>query len=361
MTNFKKIFTSFICLTSLACFANAGDTQESASWSEWTHDGKVLPELYLRTRCVQDPASPKKAVWEIQFKDVGDALVEVKGKGWVYDIPARDEAGAAQVEAKSCSKLPEVKMDGGVPAKGYGYKITFKDGALTIKPHDKHHVDWGGWLTAGMMGMAAVSGTMAQNNAQMAEIRAQQQAQQQAAAAARAQQLAQLQAAQQAQMAAQQAAAAQRAAQAAQVQAQLAAQRAAADQRAVQSAQAAAQAARGRSSSNSGGYSGSGSRSGASTPQPQAGDLSISQNYVDNYCDNGTTVAHYQLTNESYSNAQMTVQFEYQTGGVISSFTTTRNLRPRSSNDYSQTIQCGGERQLSDFGGRSYIRQWQFF
>jgi len=197
MKNFTKIFTSVFCLMSLTGLANADGTSGGGLWSEWKHDDHVLPELYVRSRCTQDPANSKKAIWEIEFKDVGDALVEVKAKDFKYDIPAHDEsAGAAQVATKSCSKTPEVKMDGSVPAKGYGYKLTYKDGNLTVKPQDDHKVDWGGWITAGMMGAAAATGTMAENNAKMAEIRAQQQAQQQAAAQARAAQLAQLQAAQ---------------------------------------------------------------------------------------------------------------------------------------------------------------------
>jgi hypothetical protein len=198
MRNFKKLFTSVFCLVSLtAGMAKADNYTKGEEWSEWKHDDRVLPELYLRSRCTPDPANPKKAIWEIQFKDIGDALVEVRGKDFKYDIPSHDEsAGSAQVATKSCSKMPELKIDGSVPSKGYGYKLTFKDGALTVKPHDHHKVDWGGWLTAGMMGAAEVTGTMAQNSAKMEEVRAQQQAQQQAAAQARALQLAQWQAAQ---------------------------------------------------------------------------------------------------------------------------------------------------------------------
>jgi hypothetical protein len=357
MTNIKKIFISLFCLTFLVCLADAADKSESASWSDWTHDQHVLPELYLRSRCVQDPANSKKAVLEVQFRDVGDSLVEVKDKDWKYDVPAHYQVGTAQVPAKSCAKLPELKMDGSVPVKGYGYKITYKDGTLTVKPHDHHHIDWAGWATAGLMGAAAMSDTMAQNNAQMAEIRAQQQAQLQAAAAARAEQLAQMQAQQQAQAARAEQAAAQRAAQAAQ-QAQIAAQQAqvaaqqAANQRAAQAASQSAQ----NHPANSGGF-----MPGSSTPQPRPSDLSISQNYTDNSCNNGSILAHFQLSNNSYSNANMTVRFDYQVGGVTTSFTETHNIGPRTSNDYSRTIQCGGDPQLSDFGGRSYILQFQFY
>jgi len=359
MTIFKKIFTCLCCLMFLVCMADAGDKSESSSWSDWTHDQHVLPELYLRSRCVQDPANSKKAVWEIQFQDVGDSLVEVKDKEWKFDIPAHNQVGIAQVSAKSCAKLPELKMDGSVPVKGYDYKLTYKDGTLTVKPHEHHHVDWAGWATAGLMGAAAMSDTMAQNNAQLAEIRAQQQAQQQAAAAARAEQLAQMQAAQQqAQAARAEQAAAQRAAQAAQ-QAQIAAQQAqiAAQQAANQRAtKAAAQAPQKNPASNS-----SANIPGPSTPQARPSDLSISQNYTDNSCNNGAIAAHFQLDNASYSNAQMVVRFDYQVGGITTSFTETHNLGPRTSNDYTRTIQCGGDPQLSDFGGRSYILQFQFY
>ena len=358
MKNCMKILTSVLCLMSLTGLASADGTSGTGSWSDWKHDDRVLQELYVRSRCTQDPVSPKKGIWEIQFKDIGDSLVEVKGKDFKYDIPAHyQSAGSAQIVTKSCSKMPEVKMDGGVPSKGYGYKLTYKDGSLAVKPHEK--VDWGSWISAGMMGAAAAAGTAAENDAKIADIRAQQQAEQQAAAQARALQLAQMQAAQeQAQAAATERAAAQRLAQeAAQLQAQEAAQQAA-NQRA---AQAAAQAERSRSSSNaSNTNSGFAPGSNSSTPNPQPSDLGIPQNYVDS-CNNGQTLAHFELSNASYSNAQMVVEFDYQIGGVTSSFTETHNLRPRSTNDYSHTIPCGGEPQLSDFGGRSNIVQFQFY
>src|SRR5579863_171959 len=142
MTNIQKIFICLFCLMFLACLADAGDKSESTSWSDWTHDQHVLPELYLRSRCVQDPANSKKAVLEIQFRDIGDALVQVKDKDWNYAIPAHDQVGTAQVAAKSCSKLPELKMVGSVPVKGYDYKLTYKDGTLTVKPNEHHHIDW---------------------------------------------------------------------------------------------------------------------------------------------------------------------------------------------------------------------------
>lgn len=356
MKNSTKIFASLFSLLSFASVANAGDTSASASWSDWTHDDKVLPELYVRSRCVQDEKNPKKVLWQLEFKDIGDALVEVKGGGFKYEVAAYDQAGDAQVKAKTCSAMPEIKMDGRVPSKGYAYKIDFKDGSLTVKPQEHHQHDWGSWLAAGMMGMAAVSGTMAANDAQLAQVRAQEQAQQQAAAMARAQQMAQLEAQTAAQNAAyEQRVAAERAARAAQLQAQLAAQQAA-QQRA---AQAAAQSAQSRSTSNSGNAF-SAQAPGSSTPQPQPKDLSISQNYVDQPCNNGSTNAHFQLTNASYSNGQMTVEFDYQTGGVTYSFTEVHNLNPRSTNDYTRAIPCGPEAQLSDFG-RSSILGFQFF
>jgi hypothetical protein len=138
---------------------------------------------------------------------------------------------------------------------------------------------------------------------------------------------------------------------------QAAAQRAAQQQAQLEAQQAASRSSDGHPASNSGSaYSGPTS----SSPQPQPGDLSISLNYVDSVCNNGVTLAHYQLSNGSYSNAQMTVEFEYQTGGVTSSFTETHNMGPRSSNDYSHQIPCGGQTLLSDYGN-SNILQWQFY
>jgi hypothetical protein len=361
MTNLNRIFASLFCLVSLVSMANASGSPEAGPWSNWIHDEHVLPELYLRSRCVQDPTNAKKALWEIQFDDVGSALVEVKGKDWKYEVPSNQQVGPAHVEAKNCSKPLELKMDGRVPVKNYDYKLTYKDQTLTVKPHE--HVDWGSWVTAGIMGAAAMTQTMAQNDAQIAEIQAQQQAEQQAAAQARALQVAQLQAAyaqqraaqQQAQAALAEQAAAQRAAQAAQQQSQLAAQQAA-NQRAAQATTASQSAYRDSVSNSGSAYSGSRS----SSPQPQPRDLSISQNYTDNFCNNGVTVAHYQLSNDSYSNAQMTVELDYQVGGVTTSFTETHTIGPRTSNDYSRQIQCG-DPQLSDFGGRSTILQFQFY
>jgi hypothetical protein len=357
MKNLKKAICSVVCVLSLTSLVMAADTGYSASWSDWTHDEHVLPELYVRSRCVQDPANPKKAHWELQFKDIGDALVEVHGKGFKYNVASNEEAGSAQIKVKSCAALPEVKMGGSVPSKGYQYNLLLKDGALSVQPRERN--DWGGWLMAGMMGAAMASSAMAANQAQAAQLRAQEQAQQQAAAAARAEQFAELQARTQAENAAfEQRVAAQRAAQLSQERAQLAAQEAA-NQRA---AQQAAQTAQNRTGGNSSytGVAPSGYANGSSTLAPQPKDLSISQNYVDQPCNNGSTTAHFELTNASYSNAQMTVEFDYQTGGVAYTFSEVHNLGPRSTNDYTRTIPCGGEPQLSDFG-KSYILSFQFF
>jgi len=113
---------------------------------------------------------------------------------------SNSEAGTARVTTKSCTKPFELKMDGRVPAKDYDYKISYKDDVLNVKPHENHgHTDWAGLLSAGMMGAATLSQTMAENNAQIQEIRAQQQA----AVQAQAQQVAQMQAQRAQQLAAQ--------------------------------------------------------------------------------------------------------------------------------------------------------------
>ena len=361
MNSLRKAISSFFCVLSVASLVVAADTPEdAASWSDWTHDEHVLPELYVRTRCLPDPKNPKKAHWELQFKDIGDALVEVHGKGFKYNVASNEEAGSAQIKAKSCAALPELKMGGSVPSKGYQYSLLLKDGTLSVQPREQS--DWGGWLMVGMMGAAMASSAMAPNQAQAApaaQLRAQEQAQQQAAAAARAAQFAELQARTQAENAAfEQRVAAQRATQLAQERAQLAAQEAA-NQR---TAQQAAQTAQNRTGGNSSytGVAPSGYASGSSTPAPQPKDLSISQNYVDQPCNSGSTTAHFELTNASYSNAQMTVEFDYQTGGVSYTFSEVHNLGPRSTNDYARTIPCGAEPQLSDFG-KSYILSFQFF
>jgi hypothetical protein len=337
LTNFKRIFASLFCLVSLVCLANASDTPDSGSWSNWIHDEHVLPELYLRSRCVQDPTNAKKALWEIQFEDVGSALVEVKGKDWKYEVPPNQQVGTAHFQAKNCSKPQELKMDGRVPVKNYDYKLTYKDRTLTVKPHE--HVDWGGWITAGMMAGAAMTQTMAQNDAQIAEVRAQQQAEQQAAAQARALQAAQLQATYAQQRAAQQQVQAQ---QAAQQQAQLVAQQAA-QQQAQLVAQQAASRASGGSSRNSGGDepvpTNGPAGSSNSTPAPNPQDLSITSVSV---LDLTACQIRYTVDNASYVGAYVDVQIDVRDNGVETHTVFHHDyIGPRSSYEFGKSMNCG--------------------
>jgi len=107
----------------------------------------------------------------------------------------------------------------------------------------------------------------------------------------------------------------------------------------------------------SGGLSSDGS-SGAILPAPKPSDLGITQNWVDPAC-SGTTNAHYEIANNSYHAASVTVQLSYQVGGVQSTWTVTQNVGPRSANDYVQQIPCGDQSQPGDYGN-SIIVQWQF-
>jgi hypothetical protein len=132
---------------------NPGDDKADARWSSWTHDDKILPELYVRSRCTKDPDNGKKSRWEIQFSDIGSSLVRVKDKDWKFDVRPQEQAGNARIETKSCSKPLDLKMDGSVPSKGYAYKLTYKRGTLTVKPHEP--VDWMGYALAGMAGATA--------------------------------------------------------------------------------------------------------------------------------------------------------------------------------------------------------------
>jgi tetratricopeptide (TPR) repeat protein len=116
------------------------------------------------------------------------------------------------------------------------------------------------------------------------------------------------------------------------------------------------------SSSSSGGTRSSGPSSGGSSgsalPTPKPSDLGITQNWVDPAC-NGTTNAHYEIANNSYYSASVTVQLSYQVGGVQSAWTVTQNVGPRAANDYIQQIPCGDQSQPGDYGN-SNIAQWQF-
>jgi hypothetical protein len=116
-------------------------------------------------------------------------------------------------------------------------------------------------------------------------------------------------------------------------------------------------------SSASGGQPGgqpSNGSSGSARPAPQASNLGITQNWVDPACNGGVTNAHYEISNNSYYNATITVQLSYQDGGVQSNWNVTQNVGPRSVNDYIQQIPCGVPSQPGDYGN-SNILQWQFY
>jgi DNA segregation ATPase FtsK/SpoIIIE-like protein len=321
----------------------------------WTADEKTYPDLQILAECHQKDA--KHFQWDVTARSTKDWTIQIKDKGKALEIEPMGSVELTPVDVKSCEKPLQFKMDARRKGDNEHYALEYKDGKIVAR--DKQATDWSGWAMAFAMAGTTVMETQAANDAQLAQVRAQEQA----AAQARALQQQQMRAAflqeraaqEQANAAYEEQVQAQRAAQAAQ-QAQRAAQQAEAQQAAAQRAAGASQSARSTPVSNPGyGYS----APAASTPAAQPSDLSISQNYVDNYCNNGVTTAHYQLTNASYHNASVSMELDYQTGGVQTSFVDNRSVGPRSSNDYTREIQCGPETQLSDYG-RSNIVGFQF-
>jgi hypothetical protein len=131
----------------------SAQSSDDSDWTDWAHDQNVLSDLSVRSRCVQDPDNAKKSRWELEFFDGGSSPLQVKGKGWSFEVPAGEQIGTGIVPVKNCSKALELKLDAGASARHYDYKAEYKAGVLKV--HRRVHTDWMGLIAAGMEGAAA--------------------------------------------------------------------------------------------------------------------------------------------------------------------------------------------------------------
>jgi hypothetical protein len=147
-----SLFAMFLAVTLEASKAGA-QSSDNSDWKDWAHDQNVLSDLSVRSRCVQDPDNTKKSRGEFEFFDGGSSPLQVKGKGWSFEVPAGEQIGTGVVPVKSCSKALELKLDAGESTRHFDYKAEYKAGVLKVKR--RGHTDWMGLIAAGMEGAAA--------------------------------------------------------------------------------------------------------------------------------------------------------------------------------------------------------------